>query len=65
MRWHPHGFGGQHRDAEQVKRDGWREKSLLVVAVDDLRLTWPERELVKQLGAKLYGEPPVGEADHG
>ena len=25
------------------------------VAIDDHRLTWPERELVRQLGEKLYG----------
>jgi hypothetical protein len=28
-------------------------------------LTWPERELVEQLGAKLYGQRPVGERHHG
>ena len=25
---------------------------------DDERLTWPERELVRQLGEKLYGQKP-------
>jgi len=29
---------------------------VLVVAEDDQRLTWPERELIRQLGAKLYGQ---------
>ena len=52
MRWHP---SGTHRDPEQVKRDGWQEQGLLAVALDDHRLTWPERELVRQLGEKLYG----------
>jgi len=28
---------------------------VLAVAVDDERLTWPERELIRQLGEKLYG----------
>ncbi len=65
MRCHPRGFGGQRRDAEQVKRDGWKEQGMLVVAVDDQRLTWPERELVKQLGAKLYGPSLAMEAAHG
>ena len=41
---------------EQVKRDGWHEQGLLAVSVDDDRLTWPERELVRQLGEKLYGK---------
>ena len=27
--------------------------------------TWPERELVKQLGARLYGPRPAKEACHG
>ena len=29
--------------------------SLLAVSVDDHRLTWLEREFVRQLGTKLYG----------
>ncbi|KAF0146681.1 MAG: hypothetical protein FD153_28 [Rhodospirillaceae bacterium] len=53
----PKGYGGKHRDPEQVRRDGWREQGVLVVAENDNRLTWPERELVRQLGAKLYGKP--------
>jgi len=52
MRWLPKGYGGERRSAEEVKREGWREQGLLVV---DPRLTWPERELVRQLGEKLYG----------
>lgn len=65
MRWHPKGYGGERRDADQVKRDGWKEQGVLVVAEDDQRLTWPERELVKQLGARLYGPRPAKEACHG
>jgi hypothetical protein len=56
MRWHPRGFGGERRGPERVKRDGWREQGLLAVSLDDERLTWPERELVQQLGDKLYGK---------
>ncbi len=56
MRWHPPGYGGHRRDPEQVKRDGWREQGLLAVTLDDERLTWPERELIRQLGEKLYGK---------
>jgi hypothetical protein len=64
MRWHPKGYGGERRDAEQVKRDGWKEQGVLVVAEDDQRLTWPERELVKRLGARLYSPRPTKEACH-
>jgi hypothetical protein len=62
----PKGYGGQRRDAEQVKREGWQEEGLFAVSVDDHRLTWPERALVEQLGAKLYGKGPQGrEVRHG
>ncbi|HHV67123.1 MAG TPA: hypothetical protein GXX48_05710, partial [Ochrobactrum intermedium] len=54
------------RDPEQVKREGWQEQGILAVSADDDRLTWPERELVRQLGEKLYGPRPLGrEARHG
>lgn len=64
MRRFPKGYGGTRRDPEQVKRDGWKEQGVLVVNLSDSRLTWPERELVRQLGAKLYGARPR-EASHG
>lgn len=58
MKFTPPGYGGQRRDPEQVKRDGWREHGVLAVSADDNRLTWPEQELVRQLGEKLYGSRP-------
>jgi len=62
----PKGYGGNRRDPEQVKRDGWHEQHMLAVSLDDHRLTWPERELVRQLGEKLYGKlPAVREVRHG
>ena len=63
MRFTPKGYGGRRRDPKQVKRDGWREQGVLAVSVDDDRLTWPERELVRQLGERLYG-PQDREARH-
>lgn len=64
MRFTPKGYGGQRRDPEQVKREGWQELGVLAVSIDDHRLTWPERELVEQLGTKLYGPRPRMEACH-
>jgi hypothetical protein len=64
MRWHPAGYGGRCRNPDEVKREGWKEQGLLAVAIDDDRLTWPERELVRQLGEKLYGKRER-EARHG
>jgi len=55
MRWYPKGYGGGRRPPEAVKREGWHEQGILVVSAEDHRLTWPERELVEQLGARLYG----------
>ena len=65
MSYFPKGYGGQRRSPEEVKRDGWREQGVLAVSVDDHRLTWPERELVEQLGTKLYGPRSAGEVRHG
>ena len=55
MRWAPPGYGGERRPPDEVKREGWRRQGVLVIAEDDERLSWPERELVRQLGEKLYG----------
>lgn len=66
MRFTPKGYGGNRRDPDQVKRHGWHEQHMLAVSLDDHRLTWPERELVRQLGEKLYGKlPAVREVRHG
>jgi hypothetical protein len=63
MRWHPKGYGGERPSPEQVKREGWQDQGVLVVSEDDRRLNWPERELIRQLGVKLYGKRK--EAAHG
>jgi hypothetical protein len=55
---------GRHQpksiDPEAEKRSGWRRHGILVVAEQDPRLNWPERELIRQLGVKLYGERSEG-----
>ncbi len=61
MRFTPKGYGGRRRDPERVRREGWHEQGVLAVSADDDRLTWPERELVRQLGEKLYGPRPSDE----
>lgn len=48
---------GRTRDYDAIKTRGWRENGILVVNVTDCRLTWPERELIRQVGTKLYGIP--------
>ena len=63
MKWHPPGYGGARRDVARVSQDGWLEQGVLAVSVEDHRLSWPERELVRQLGEKLYGKRTTSE-DH-
>jgi hypothetical protein len=50
---------GRHRPtpvcAEAAQRAGWREHGILVAAQGP-RFSWPEPELVRQLGTKLYGQ---------
>ncbi|MEI8394904.1 MAG: hypothetical protein WCF85_09230 [Rhodospirillaceae bacterium] len=56
----------QPLDADELatmRRAAWRQQGMLAVSADDPRLTWPERELVSQLGNKLYGARK--EARHG
>jgi len=56
VKWSPRGYGGNRRTPDEIKREGWREQRVLAVSLDDARLTWPERELIRQLGEKLYGD---------
>ncbi len=41
-------------DTEKLKREGWKNDGILVIKVDDERLSWPEKELIKQIGDKIY-----------
>ena len=46
-------------DADEVKRRGWLDNGILVVSIHDDRLSWPEVELIKELGRRLYGTLPA------
>lgn len=41
-------------DLEKVKKEGWNREGILVVKIDDDRLSWPEKEIIKQIGNKIY-----------
>lgn len=43
------------QDVDVIKQRGWRDQHILVVNADDERLDWMERELVRQIGERLYG----------
>ena len=42
-------------DVESVKRNGWRDDQILVIAQSDERLDFMEREFVRRIGERLYG----------
>ncbi len=41
-------------DVEKVKADGWNDHRILVVSPDDPRIGWIERQVIEQIGEKLY-----------
>jgi hypothetical protein len=43
-------------DVEAVKRHGYHDQCIVVVAINDPRLPWQDREFLKQIGDKLYGQ---------
>lgn len=43
-------------DVEAAKRQGWREQHILVVSDEDERLDFLERELIRSIGERLYGQ---------
>lgn len=47
-------------DPEDIKRQGWREQRILVVSEKDARLDFVERELIRRIGERLYGEKRHG-----
>ncbi|MBF0263149.1 MAG: hypothetical protein HQL97_15070 [Magnetococcales bacterium] len=52
-------------DVEQEKRTGWNNHGILVVAENDPRLGWTEREMIRHLASKLFGKQAVKEVAHG
>ena len=48
-------------DLDAVKAHGWREQRILVIAVCDDRLDFTERELIRRIGERLYGDPRHGQ----
>ncbi|MEM8937129.1 MAG: hypothetical protein AAGC77_12040 [Pseudomonadota bacterium] len=49
-------FHTSRRDPETVRREGWREIQIFAVNADDPRLDDFERQFIKNLGSRLYGE---------
>lgn len=49
-------FVPSQMDVESVKREGFNQHGILVVAVEDQRLSWIERQIIDGVGRKLYGK---------
>ena len=47
-------FVPSQMDVEEVKRDGFTQHGILVVSLDDTRLSWIEKQIVEGIGKKLY-----------
>ena len=43
-------------DVEATKRQGWREQHILVISDEDERLDFLERQLIRSIGERLYGQ---------
>ncbi|MGM4906275.1 hypothetical protein AB8B21_05640 [Tardiphaga sp. 866_E4_N2_1] len=46
---------GRPIDCEALKASGFRNADILVVNLNDYRLSWVDQEELKRIGAKLYG----------
>ena len=43
-------------DLDTIKQRGWRDQHILVVNAFDERLDFIEREIVRRIGERLYGQ---------
>ena len=50
---------GEPSDPEALKRHGWRDQGILVVAPEDPRLNWMEQQLLTEIAERLYGRRKV------
>ena len=52
-------------DVEATKRQGWRDQHILVISDDDERLDFLERQLIRSIGERLYGQAHLKGGGHG
>jgi len=51
----------QVTDLDAVKSRGWRDEHILVINAEDERLDFLERQLIRQIGERLYGPLQKGD----
>ncbi|RJT25392.1 hypothetical protein D5I55_08240 [Chakrabartia godavariana] len=49
----------RQRDAFELARDGWRQRGILAVSPSDRRLSFSEREFIRELGGHVTGRSAV------
>ncbi|TIW20356.1 MAG: hypothetical protein E5V63_31780 [Mesorhizobium sp.] len=47
-------------DYEAIKRQAFRDQDILIVKMDDPKLSWADREILRAVGERLYGAPEAG-----
>ncbi len=52
-------------DVEATKRQGWREQHILVISEKDTRLNFLERQLIRSIGERLYGQSHYAQPKRG
>lgn len=50
----------QQMDKEEVKRLGYHETGYVVIHADDPRLDFVEREIIKRVATRFFGERVTG-----
>ena len=53
----------RQRDAFELAQDGGRQRGILAVSPSDRRLSFSEREFIRELGERLYGSEGKGGAN--
>lgn len=44
-------------DADFIKKQAFHDQRILIVSVDDPSIGWVERQMLINVGEKLYGKP--------
>ncbi|RUU22210.1 hypothetical protein EN883_03540 [Mesorhizobium sp. M7A.F.Ca.AU.002.06.1.1] len=48
-------------DYEAIKRHAFHDQNIVIVRLDDPKLSWADREMLRAVGERLYGAPkPAG-----
>lgn len=44
-------------DYEAIKRHAFHDQGILIVKMDDPKLSWTDKEILRAVGERLYGKP--------